>query len=437
VWPSRTITDLGLFAYVVGTFAVGAQSMGHEFAGRTLSVLLAQPTDRRRLYAIKFAVAAIMIVALAAFAGSLLWRVWEPDAPLIPIGLPVLGALFFATFFTLVTGSALAGMVMGATLPMTVWLAMVMAGWFAMGLPQEATTGFVFEWVFVAATVVCPLIAVAGWHRFVTLEVTDTGAQGWHFPHLLWRSRQRRPAPLAALVIKELHLQQLSMAIALLYLVTWPAGLLLRRMAPSLVVLPLEAMMLFYSVGLAIAIGAMASAAERQMGTRDQQLLQPIAAWRQWLVKVAVTMTLALLLGFAMPALLIGDGPGVGLLSVAGNLSTVIVLLVAGSLYLSSLSNSGVVAMAWTLPAGMVALILGQAAGRITLRAFGVPLEDPDTIVFLVRTVTALLVPLLLWLAFRNHRSLERRVQTALGQLALVGVAGTAALALAAWILSA
>jgi hypothetical protein len=166
-------------------------------------------------------------------------------------------------------------------------------------------------------------------------------------------------------------------------------------------------------------------------------LLQPIAAWRQWLVKVAVTMTLALLLGFAMPALLIGDGPGVGLLSVAGNLSTVIVLLVAGSLYLSSLSNSGVVAMAWTLPAGMVALILGQAAGRITLRAFGVPLDDPDTIVFLVRTVTALLVPLLLWLAFRNHRSLERRVQTALGQLALVGVAGTAALALAAWILSA
>ena len=41
--------DLTMLAYVFGSLALGAQSIGHEYGYRTLGILLAQPSDRRRL----------------------------------------------------------------------------------------------------------------------------------------------------------------------------------------------------------------------------------------------------------------------------------------------------------------------------------------------------------------------------------------------------
>ena len=50
VWREGDLMDLGLFAYVVGSLAIGAQSIGQEYTYRTLPILLSQPADRRRLY---------------------------------------------------------------------------------------------------------------------------------------------------------------------------------------------------------------------------------------------------------------------------------------------------------------------------------------------------------------------------------------------------
>ena len=59
-------------AYGLGAVALGALSMGHEYTGRTLSLLLTQPVSRWRLFAVKSGIAALMLVALAAVAWPVL-----------------------------------------------------------------------------------------------------------------------------------------------------------------------------------------------------------------------------------------------------------------------------------------------------------------------------------------------------------------------------
>jgi hypothetical protein len=66
------ILALGILAFTLGSVALGAQSMGHEYSCRTLGLLLSQPSERARLFLIKFGVLAVMLVTLAAAAASAL-----------------------------------------------------------------------------------------------------------------------------------------------------------------------------------------------------------------------------------------------------------------------------------------------------------------------------------------------------------------------------
>ena len=51
---------------------------------------------------------------------------------------------------------------------------------------------------------------------------------------------------------------------------------------------------LLHAGAIPLLAGSLASAEERQLGTRDWQGLLPVAAWRQWAVKVAVVLLLSL-----------------------------------------------------------------------------------------------------------------------------------------------
>ena len=53
-WRTSPAFELGVAAYLAGAVFLGAESIGHEYSNRTLSMLLSQPIDRRRLYAQKF-----------------------------------------------------------------------------------------------------------------------------------------------------------------------------------------------------------------------------------------------------------------------------------------------------------------------------------------------------------------------------------------------
>ena len=106
------LLQAAIAAYIVGPLALGAQSIGQEYAYHTLPMLLSQPADRRRVLFLKFAVLAVMVLTLAALASQVLMGsarqtvLWRQVSVQI---LPVLGGLFVAPWLTMICRSPLAG----------------------------------------------------------------------------------------------------------------------------------------------------------------------------------------------------------------------------------------------------------------------------------------------------------------------------------------
>lgn len=427
---------LALLAYVVGSLAIGAQSVGQEYTYRTLPMLLSQPADRRRMYLCKFAVSAVMLLTLAALAGTTFTKVWRPEsARFSVVVLPVLCGLFLAPLLTMICRSTLAGMILGGTAMALTWLATLAIAWFGFGIDAEGAENMILGRWTLGMTVVCPVAGLLGWRRFRELEAIDVASPALHLPRWL-KSAQgaRRRRPLRALAAKEVHLQGMAFVIAGLHIIGWAIFVLLQRYVSSLATFPIGAVLLLYCMGLAIVIGALASAEERQHGTLAWQLLQPSPAWQQWMVKVGVAFGVALLLGVGLPVLLNQLTPVEGFrLRMSADLAVLIVLLTASSTYLSSLSSSGVRAMVLSLPIGMaVAYFVQMASGAlrwvtqladIVTGAVAPALVDPaDVVIFAARGFSLTLAPLLLWFGFVNHTSSEHTARRMFQQIAWIAL---------------
>jgi hypothetical protein len=165
-----------------------------------------------------------------------------------------------------------------------------------------------------------------------------------------------RRNPVWLLVKKEVRLLQLPVALAALYVLEWIAFMSLARVAdPSYGYLFFGLSMLHVGL-LPMLIGSFASAGERQIDTLQSQLLLPMAAWKQWAVKVGVVFTSALVLGLGLPVLLMSATPSAVNTTPFNHWETAIsavLLLAAGSLYISSLCRSGVWALVMSMPAAV------------------------------------------------------------------------------------
>ncbi len=76
----------------LGSVALGALSIGHEYTNRTLTLLLSLPAARRRLYLVKLGVLGPMVLTLGALAFGLLLKPRALDrdlARIATIPLPV------------------------------------------------------------------------------------------------------------------------------------------------------------------------------------------------------------------------------------------------------------------------------------------------------------------------------------------------------------
>jgi ABC-type transport system involved in multi-copper enzyme maturation permease subunit len=441
VWREGHLLDAGLFAYVVGSIAIGAHSIGQEYTYGTLPMLLSQPADRRRMYLLKFLVSAVMLLTLAALAGTVFAGVWRPELWQFSV-LILPGGLFLAPLLTMICRSSLTGTVLSASVPALTWFVTLAIARLWFGIDIEAAENiFLGRWT-LGMMVLCPLAGLLGLRRFTALEATEVASPALHLPPWLRTAQDARlHDPLRALAAKELHLQQLTLVVAGLYIIGCAMLLLAQRYIPSWSTFPLGAVMLLYCMGLAILIGALASAEERQHGTLDWQLLQPIPAWQQWMVKVGVTFGLALLFGVGLPVLLIEVTPDEGFraLPMSGDLAVLIVLLTASSVYISSLSSSGVRAMVLSLPIGMAVAFFIQIVSRalwwVTLKLAGPLMADivtgavapssvdpADVVMFAARAFSLTLAPLLLWFGFVNHTSSERTVRRIFPQIAWIAV---------------
>jgi ABC-2 family transporter len=437
--------DLALFAYVLGSLALGAQSIGHEHTDRTLEILLAQPADRRRILLTKLGVVAAMLLTLTAAVWSIpanrhdfnpAWSWYGPEVLL-------LSALLVAPWLTMVCRSAIAGIIFTACLPGlfgTITAVVLLA-------KNGSNSAISHESRMVAMRImlgICGIAAAATWRTFLRLEASDRRAE-LRLPHWVRSASRsasdarttpgRMQSPAWMLLKKELCLQQMALVIAGLYVLGWTAVALMHRFVPNFLAdFPLLPVTILYFALLSIIIGSLASAEERQFGTLEWQLLLPMAIWKQWLLKVAVATGLAIALGVALPIglsyLHVSEDVNVqGVLlwrstAFVARMTVIVILLTACGLYLSSLSTGGVRALVLSIPlafAGAALLpYLADWAPNAAYRIVTYLGRRPN----LVRispnmfyrfwssdvplAIAAGLVIILLRFAMQNHRSAER-----------------------------
>jgi hypothetical protein len=190
------------------------------------------------------------------------------------------------------------------------------------------------------------------------------------------------------LVKKELRLQQMTFAATGVCTVIWIGIAASTRIIPGFHGFPIAAVAILYGGLLAMLIGALASAEERQIGTHEWQVLLPMAAWQQWAVKVGTVLGLAAVFSYAIPVAL-----AYGTVSVNPWHAGVIVLLATCSLYVSSLCRSGLRALIISGPL-MLALSITSQYLFVTAGWPRVSLAVP----------LAAVVVLMLSFAFENHR---------------------------------
>lgn len=438
------VIGAGVFAYGLGSIALGAQSIGHEYSHRTLALLLSQPSDRRRLLLLKFGVLISMLVTLTLVAWSVLvndngefTRGWTGHEPALLV-VAALCSLFVAPWLTMLCRSTLAGMVLSVAVPGTLLfmgdvIGVAKYGFGGGALIDRFKVAFLWSGMFV----VCAVAAVSSWRMFMRLEVIDGRGPEVQMPRWLrgrieTRSESsglvRMRHPVCLLAKKELRLQQMTFVVVGLYSLGWATVSLLEHFIPEFRAVPLGPLTGLYGGLLSILIGSLASAEERQLGTLEWQVLLPMATWKQWIVKVGMALGLAVLLGIGLPALLGYITPsGDDLRDLAGRWwenTVLVVFLTMCSLYLSSLCTSGVRAMVLSLAVTLSALVvfqtvtslawrvvrqLSETAGRLP-RGLGVGQFNSfrSVMFWLTLVLLAGFVALLLRFAFLNHRSAER-----------------------------
>lgn len=289
------VRRFSLFAFVAATIGLAAQAIGHEYGHRTLGLMLTLPVSRRRLFLVKLAVVAAMVLPLAA--GGWLLRLFV-DLPALP-WLLVGGALCFAPSLTMLCRSQLAGTVFSLSVPGAALIVAMIVTRTPLDAPPP-----VAAWL----QLMVPLVAggaVLGWRLFMRLESIEGGVTGIQ---LTWTGTRRGVAPthpLWQLVKKEFRLQQMTFVITALYLAACAAAAVLRFPRLDSHVSFIGAVTAIYELGLSVLVGSLATAEERQLGTLAWQLQLPTPAWQQWAAKVVTVFGVALLLSIGVPLLLV------------------------------------------------------------------------------------------------------------------------------------
>jgi len=103
---------------------------------------------------------------------------------------------------------------------------------------------------------------------------------------------------------KELRLHQLSFALAGLFGLAWLCTLLVNLWKPDLGETLLGFVLGLFVVMLMTTVGAVSIAEEWPLGLVGWHRTLPVASAKQWLVKLAVTLGLAALLGLVLPWLM-------------------------------------------------------------------------------------------------------------------------------------
>lgn len=353
-------------AYAIGCIVIGAQSMGHEYTHRTLAVLMSQPSPRWRVFLTKIATLASLLLALSAVAWTVLVSRGQLPPAMVAHRLmmwgPLLSGLLLAPWLTMICRSAIGGVVFSLALPALVLLAAQLAAATIHGGAGPSSDPFGLSLWSRAMLVLYATAAAMSWRTFARLEAMDGNGPDVRMPQWIAAQRQaRKGRRLSILIRKELHLQQLTFVLVVLYAIGWLTIFVLTHLVPALGSFPLGPLTVLYLMILSVLVGALPSAEERQFGMLEWQLLLPMPAWQQWGVKAGVAIGLALILGLGVPGafwLVSGGNDDLALGMAWGRMAMLVVLVTSCSLYVSSLCASGMRAMVWSVPVVFASLWL-------------------------------------------------------------------------------
>ncbi|HUR45189.1 MAG TPA: hypothetical protein VMZ27_04855 [Candidatus Saccharimonadales bacterium] len=319
--------------FIISCVLMAGLAFGHEFQQRTISLLLAQPVPRRRIWLQKIgllgmflAVGAFSVVlAFYRFDPQLLTRSTESLAASFDSMWPPLIAITFISFCTVplltcLFRSTLLGVVFSFLVPGALL----------------AINGLLCEYVLrkPAATTFCAYVILGlyaviclglGYRTFMHLEVIDGSALGREIElPQRWKkissaamasSWGKFESPTATLIKKELRLQQVTFLLAAIFCVIALLGAFLysaqrgHTQQTNLGEVLLTADFVIYIVLLPLLAGSLALAEEKMWGVAEWQIMLPVSLLKQWGIKMLVTLSNSLLLGFFLPLglLLIGQ----------------------------------------------------------------------------------------------------------------------------------
>ena len=378
-----SIISAGL--YFLFCAVMGGNIVGAEYTHRTLGQLLCQPVSRTRIWLRKMGVLAVALltggIPLFLFFALFESHFWSALAVVVA---PGINAFCLGPWLSMKTRSALAGTVFSLAAPFLLLAGIrALSGFSWIGASELQQFG-----AFLAALLAMWCAGAAlGYRAFLRLEALDARGTELHLPN--WRmGRRERSAATSIhpggwwrqLVMKEMRLQQVSFILAAVF---WVGGfayaLGTRNQAAGRLDYfgPLVQMSSFM---VALLTGALTCAEERQFGTLEWHLTSPVRSQTQWLIKVAVALSLSLLLAVILPAILLriplfkvaqDSFPMVlpSLAIFAGMMLSITTL----AIYISSLSSSTVRALiagaTLAIACGALAAAIGVAAkseiGRI------------------------------------------------------------------------
>ena len=286
-------------AYFLGICALGGLSFGHEYTYGTMPLFLSLPASRQRLYVVKFAVLALMLLSINLVMIFFNGDVREFEGLQRPLWLAMACCLFIGPWMTMVSRNPLAGAIFGISLPATVYIAYQWTYFMWTG----STWGDDLNVVTVVVIAAAAIAAVAGWRKFMRLEAADGGRQmrllSWSAAATADSLTRQRPTWL--LIKKELGLHQIPLALALFLIGGSLIAMTLKGHVDHMVEI-YDVISVFYCGSTVLVIGCVASAEERQLGTHEWQLLLPISSAWQWTIKVLVAVGVMFVISIVLPS---------------------------------------------------------------------------------------------------------------------------------------
>lgn len=329
-----SIIQLSLSAFALGCVVLALTTFGQEFALRTFTLTLAQPVDRKRIWRTKTIILAVaMSVVAAAMIVSirqLIATYWQTPPGYDPYYYFSVAHNVFNNRATAFPASVIAAILIAVTaVSGSLWTTVLFRNFFTalsitILLPSMLVV-WLSQYIFGEPSRHAATIAVVA---FGTYSFAGFVFARWAFlraQDVLWVGENislssgttkrfafitsfQRTSPLAALVRKEIELQQVSLIIAGVMIVVHVLTLGLRPfMSPNYtgnVIATLVTFVYIIWLALPVLIGSASIADERRLGTMETLLTQPVPRWMQLLVKLTITLLLSFLFGCVVPVVI-------------------------------------------------------------------------------------------------------------------------------------